>query len=170
MLVEVLPEWTNDTADRLSRAVDRTSLPKPPESERRVLLFMSKQVYRSILAIRNMVRGATKHGFEAKSFIASFEPVADALAELEPRIDHIEQNLRTKTWSPLTSKLLASIVTSKDELVETRAYLAKFLKAAKAPLPPINPESIRRGLDDAAAGRVQDSLAILKRLQSGGDF
>jgi hypothetical protein len=170
MSADVLPQWMKATADTFGRTFDKADPAQTPSRTTRVLLFLGKELHRATRALRNGIKTEIANGVEAAAFVAEYEPVAKSLEGLLGTLRRLAQQVSERAQGRLASRLLARLGRIEDEVTETRAYLVRFLQKAKAPLPPLDPESLRRGREDAAAGRVEDSRVILQRLQSGGDL
>ena len=167
MLAEVIPEWMKDTADTFGRAFDEASSAQVSDRRAKVLLFLARELRRASRTLRAVVRSEIANGLEAKTFVAEYDPVISSLDHLLTTIRGIGKRIPEKVKSPLGRKLLFRVARIEDEVVETRDYVAKFLHRAKTPLRPFDQESLRRGREDAAAGRVEDVQAIIERLQHG---
>ena len=114
-----------------------------------------------------MIRREIAAGVEAQAFAAEYGPVADSLDLLAEKVRLLAAEISAKAEKRLARKLASRLGRIEDDIAETRVYLAKFLRAAAAPLPPLDEESLRRGREDAAAGRTEDVRDIIGRLRSG---
>ncbi len=170
MLAEVLPEWMKDTADTFDRAFDSTNSEPTSIRQAKVLVFLTKELHRAIRILRVVVRSEIANGVEAKSFVAEYDPVANSLNLLLGKLRLLAQKIPAKASGPLARRLLTRLGKIEDDVAETQDYLAKFLKQAVNPLPPLDRESIGRGREDVAAGRVEDLQIIIERLQAGGEL
>lgn len=67
-------------------------------------------------------------------------------------------------------RTVANLRAMSADVAATRDRLAEYLAIAKAPRSPVDPNSLRRGREDAAAGRVEDGRALMERIRAGEDF
>ncbi len=166
-MAEVLSEWMNDTVASVDRAVNQSdSTQGSNRAEVVSVLFLVKVLHRAIRILRTEM----ERGVEPSTFVARYDPTSEALARLLKTFRDLEAKIPQQFRGPVARKLLARMRRVEAEVTNLQAYLAKCLRLAKTPLPRIDMESVRRGREDAAAGRKESSRTIDQRIRAGGDL
>ena len=170
MQAEVLPGWAEMTADAVGRAVENAQTSATPRRSTKEALFLARELHRAVLALRGAIREETALGVETKSFATEFTPVARAFDDLLLKIRSLLDKTPRGTNGAVRRRLTDKLRVIETEVIDARQYLAKYLNAARKPLPPLDQESLRRGREDAAAGRMEDVRDVIGRLEAGGDL
>ncbi len=170
MLAETFPGWMEVTADAVRRAVEDADRPAAPKHGTRSILFMARQLRRAIRLLHTQIRDEIDSGVEATSFVTHFAPVAESLGSLHSKLETILSRVSEPALRGLHGRLKQILQASESEVFETRRWLAKYLAAARKPLPPLDQESLRRGRADAADGRTENVVNAIARLEAGGDL
>ncbi len=170
MQTEVLPGWAEMTADAVGRALENARTSSTPRRTAREALFLARQLHRTVLALRAAIREETAQGVEAGAFAVEFGPVAQAFDDLLPKIGLLLDKVPQQTNGKLRRRLMDKLRLIETEVIDAKQYLAKYLEAVKKPLPPLDSETLRRGREDAAAGRMEDVREVIGRLEAGGEL
>jgi len=167
MTTQTLPEivtWAAKTAALAADSEEETALPRQAVEDAHAVYRIART---AVAEFKTNLEGKLLAGMEAKQLIAVYGPVAatfdECLAKLRPFLERHQGRYEK-------GELGSILVAIERDLSDVRDRLAKYLAAAKLPIPPIDLESLKRGRADATAGRVESSRDILERLQAGGDF
>jgi hypothetical protein len=165
MSAVVLPDWMTGTAETIERAFSHADSTQTPNREPASILFLASVLRRAIRIVRNELN----EGLEASLLVAQHASTSGALEHIQKSLRDVAATIPNQFRGHVARRLLARMRRIENDVVETQEFLAKCLDAARAPRPPLDVESIRRGRSDVAAGRVEDSQVICNRIRSGGD-
>lgn len=164
MTTQTLPEiatWAAETAAQAADGVEELALSRQALEDAHARYRIARA---AVAEFKVNLKGKLLAGMEAKQFISVYEPV---LATFDQCLDKLRPYLEKHQNKYGEDELSRTLKTIESDLSDIRELLAKHLVAAQRPIPPIDAESLERGRADVAAGRVEDSRDILKRLQAG---